>query len=234
MKTIQNLAIASFVKFVAADFSNMQGQLNGMLANSTTSMRAWDGKNAETIANLDEYGCWCYFLDNVGRGKGTPVDEIDSMCKILHDGYECAVLDTEAEGAECAPWDVTYHSGTGSVEDISLFQRCQNLNPDDNCAQRACAVEGYFIENLLAALVAGAVIDYDSYGHSKGNFDPSADGDCPVKKAAGTSNTRECCGRYPIRFPYKTLDGDRSCCVSRTFNTNLLNCCDGGVVKANC
>ena len=31
---------------------------------------------------INEYGCWCYFQDAHGSGKGKPVDEIDTLCKM--------------------------------------------------------------------------------------------------------------------------------------------------------
>ena len=30
-----------------------------------------------------------------------PVDELDSFCKILHEGYECAIIDALETGEEC-------------------------------------------------------------------------------------------------------------------------------------
>merc|ERR1712032_81410 len=36
---------------------------------------------------VNNYGCWCYFDDQVGNGRGEPVDLIDAECKNLHKGY---------------------------------------------------------------------------------------------------------------------------------------------------
>ena len=44
---------------------------------------------------IDHYGCWCYFETDHGKGKGNPVNKIDQVCKTLHDGYSCAVKDSE-------------------------------------------------------------------------------------------------------------------------------------------
>ena len=35
-----------------------------------------------------------------------------------------------------------------------------------------------------------------------------------------------CCGVYPRRFPYKTKNGGRGCCGQKTFDVELLECCD--------
>ena len=40
---------------------------------------------------------WCFFDDDHGLGKGLPMDGIDAVCKNLHLGYECAMLDVEAD-----------------------------------------------------------------------------------------------------------------------------------------
>jgi len=49
--------------------------------------------NGGTFVEVNNYGCWCYFDDQVGNGKGEPVDLIDAECKNLHKGYECALAD---------------------------------------------------------------------------------------------------------------------------------------------
>ena len=35
-----------------------------------------------------------------------------------------------------------------------------------------------------------------------------------------------CCGEYPVRFKYETLEGDRECCGNSTFDATLHECCD--------
>merc|ERR1711981_151725 len=229
------LKVASFISILAcvsrADKANIDRQLIKAVANS--SLRAFQGNIVSAIARLDEYGCWCYFYDNVGRGKGTPVDEIDGFCKTLADGYQCAMIDGEAENDQCVPWEKEYEAGTGAGRD--RFTTCATANPGDNCAIRACSVEGIFVDNLFAFLISGVAIPYETYGHNDTDFDPATDAGCPVKKGyPNVSGQKECCGAYPNRFPYKTLDGARACCGSRTYNTELLNCCGSGQVIANC
>jgi hypothetical protein len=229
---MQKLAATSFLALAAADYSSIQQQIMAMVRNS--SLRAFAGNVQAAVESFDEYGCWCYFYDNVGRGKGTPVDELDGMCKTLHDGYTCAIIDAELEGAdECIPWEVEYNPGSGAGND--RFATCQAANPGgDNCAVRACSVEGIFTDNVFALLLGGSQADLENFSHSQG-FDPATDAGCPVKPGVhGSSGAKECCGSYPNRFPFKTLDGDRACCASRTYNTQILSCCPNGQVKANC
>ena len=71
--------------FVLSDKPHIDRQLMSLVNNS--SLRAFSGNIQTAIQNLDEYGCWCYFYDNVGRGKSQPVDEIDGFCKTLAEGY---------------------------------------------------------------------------------------------------------------------------------------------------
>ena len=158
------------VKTTKSDKNHIDKQLLNLIRNS--SLRAFSGNIANAVHNLDEYGCWCYFYDNVGRGKGTPVDEIDGFCKTLHEGYKCAMIDGEEEGETCIPWESDYNPGSGAG--VNIFRTCQELNPGSNCAQRSCAVEGQFVDNLFAFLLSGSLIDYESYSHDNG-FDPSTD-----------------------------------------------------------
>merc|ERR1711879_78046 len=228
-------AISSLVALAAADKDSIDRQVLALVRNS--SLRAFTGNIANAVNQLDEYGCWCYFYDNVGRGKGSPVDEVDGFCKTLGDGYQCAMIDSEAAGESCVPWEVSYAPGTGAG--VNLRDSCNSLNTD-NCARYACAVEGQFVDSLFAFLLSGSQIDYAQFGHEASQntadpFDPSHNGDCPVKPGVkGVSGEKQCCGAYPYRFPFKTLDGDRACCGRRTYNTQLLNCCANGQVKANC
>lgn len=61
------------------------------------------------LGGLNRYGCWCYFDNEVGNGKGEPVDLIDAECKTLHNGYECIVADTEAgDDRNVHPYDANW------------------------------------------------------------------------------------------------------------------------------
>merc|ERR1711981_1328458 len=157
-KKMNSIIAATTIGLVAAGGKQMQADLTGLISNS--SMRQFSGAMADAVNQLDEYGCWCYFYDNVGRGKGQPIDEVDGFCKTLNEGYECAIRDSEDEGISCTPWEVAYVSGTGSGSD--LFTSCQNLNAD-NCAARACSVEGNFVEQMFALFISGNSIDYASF-----------------------------------------------------------------------
>jgi len=189
------------------------------------------GSLANSIASLNEYGCWCYFDDDHGRGKGSPIDVVDEQCKVLHDGYECAMRDAEDEGTTCVPWEVHYESGLGGSQ-LLVNEQCAKDNPGNNCAIRACIIEGTFVAALLDIFVSGGIIE-QNHRHRNG-FDPAVE--CIVKKSGGGPVNKQCCGEYPDRFPFKTVGGDRKCCGNRTYNSLTLKCCDhnSSTVKFNC
>ena len=210
------LLAISFIKTTKSDKNFIDNQILTLVKNS--SLRVFSGNIAVAIQNLDEYGCWCYFYNNIGRGKSQPVDEVDGFCKVLHEGYMCAIMDAENVGESCIPWEIEYQPGSGAG--INVFRHCIELNPNSVCAQMACAVEGQFVDNMFAFLLSGSQIDYDSFGHNNG-FEPSdnfSEGNCPIK-ILNTPGMKACCGRYPFRFAYKTLDGERACCGMKTYNT---------------
>jgi hypothetical protein len=182
---------------------------------------------------LSDYGCWCFFESAHGKGKGKPVDEIDSYCKTLHDGYECILADAADAGIDCVPWEVPYNSAFGSgiptgLTMEGLSQECDNNNSPNTCAAWTCKVEGWFVQQYFLYSTAGGIIN-SAFRHANG-FDQ--DSGCPI--STGVQSEKSCCGSYPLRFPFKTYDGARDCCQTHTFNTNLFQCCPDGHVKMVC
>ena len=206
------------------------------------------------IEKIDNYGCWCYFQDNHGKGKGSPMNAVDEQCKILQDGYSCIVMDYEAsheegKGGGCVPWEVKYTSATGlgmlansnfdeegddetnsATLEYALRKKCRKANRNSNCAARACVVENYFVLSMVKLFLNGTVFD-PSLLHELGHFDPNVM--CTIKSGHFYSE-KKCCGDYPIRFPYKTNGGDRGCCAGNTFNSVIMDCCEDGEVRITC
>lgn len=193
------------------------------------------------VHSIDGYACWCYFEDDHGKGKGPSQNAVDAQCKILHDGYTCIFMDSEEEGEDCVPWEENYieptglgwWSKTGDDEGMKLALRkeCMKKNKKKStCAQRSCIVEGYFSINLFILLTSG--VKYDpKLLHSRNKFDPKQE--CQIKINQQTAE-KQCCGQYPIRFPYKYLPGRRECCGGHTYNAEFLMCCDDSDVKLTC
>merc|ERR1712048_653375 len=109
------------------------------LANKTGNMRALSDLMGNNFQRFNRYGCWCYFEEAHGKGKSQPVNEIDAFCKLLHEGYDCAIMDAEEAGSECAPWEVDYDTGTQSLDEV--VGSCESRNQGDQCKTDACIVE---------------------------------------------------------------------------------------------
>merc|ERR1712150_208361 len=103
---------------------------------------------------------------------------------------------------------------------------CNSRNAVDSCEARACMVEGYFVVSIMDLFVSGHFAD-PMKQHSMG-FDHSSI--CHAK-GVGASSEHECCGIYPLRYPFKTYDGLRECCGQVTFNTDIMECCGDGIPR---
>lgn len=225
--------IASTTLFTVATANNVLQQLESAM----NAGRDAEGLRTITQDDMDlvnEYGCWCYFENDYGSGKGKPVDEIDTLCKRLHDGYTCAIMDAADQGATCVPWEIPYNSAVGSgmiqnMDIATIRAECDVQNPDTaSCGNWVCKIEGYFIQQLVLYFTHGGLINHD-HRHANG-FNPKTD--CPV--SSGIKSEKACCDEYPLRFPFKTYNGARDCCYTHTFNTNLYQCCNDGKVKMTC
>merc|ERR1711990_84568 len=99
------------------------------------------------------YGCWCLFADNagyVGSGYGEAVDEMDAECKLLHDNYNCLVV----EESTCDPYNIVYNrpGGAWTTEWADRLWNDASLTSDDIvsecndanrplCGRSACIIE---------------------------------------------------------------------------------------------
>ena len=201
-------------------------------ADALASLRSASGESKAITANdmalVNEYGCWCYFQNDHSKAKGQPTDGIDQICKVLHDGYKCAMMDAADMGDNtCVPWEINYDSATGAglainMDINTIRTECDTQNPVIGCANWACKIEGYFVQSLLFYFVQGGLLD-STKNHSNG-FDPVSM--CPTQ--TGIASERECCDEHPIRFPFKTYGNDRQCCVDRTYDATVYQCCNDG------
>lgn len=221
MKVIISTAVLATGVFAGLE------QMRNMSA-SATGPRAIVDMMGDSFENIDGYGCWCYFHDDHGKGKSQPVNQMDAFCKLLHEGYDCAMMDSELEGGDfCVPWEVNYNAANVGFGDV--VEQCNVRNPDDPCGNRACIVEGWFVTSIFQMFLSGGVMDMEPQ-HEGGNFDINEN--CPTHP--GQQSEKACCGEYPYRHPFKTYGGQRSCCGSKTYDISVLNCCPNGKVKVNC
>jgi len=187
------------------------------------------------IKNVNNYGCWCYFDDQVGNGKGEPMDLIDAECRNLHRGYECAIADF---GETCVPWEVTYFpvSGTSFIgQHGGVGPACVHTNTVvtsfGDCAAAACAIETEFIDEYTS-ITQNYNPQFSTYSHTstgQGNFNPKRN--CVTnEKGTPDKGERDCCGTFPHRYPFKTYDGASACCQGSIFKKATHKCCLSGRV----
>lgn len=181
---------------------------------------------------IDGYGCWCYFDESYRNGKGIVMNEIDEICKILHDGYKCAIVDCNAEGkGDCEPWNVDYVSSAMSSFN-GLISGCTNANAGNMCAIRACIVEGWFANAVLDIFTSQHYVHEPGLLHANG-FDKELN--CVGSHPPPDPNSKvQCCGEFPHRYPYQDLGGERACCGQVVYSTMLYDCCPNDMVSVSC
>lgn len=123
MKFVGVLASASLIfNGINASLASMEKgfkELQKMTGNNRNLM-------VSSIKSLNKYGCWCYFDDAVGNGKGLPKDFIDEECRALQRSYECAI----AEIPGCVPYQVQSAVATTLLAAFNgdILQACTVLN----------------------------------------------------------------------------------------------------------
>lgn len=227
------LALAGLAGTIAAEsFEQLLDDALGLVQGESDEMAR--SVTQDDMGLINQYGCWCYFQSDHGSGRGAPVDGIDQLCKRLHDGYTCAIMDSKEQGDACVPWEISYNSALGSglvlgMTIDTIRAECDAQNPVDNCANWTCKVEGYFVTQLVLFFTSGGLINHDMR-HDNG-FDLA--GNCPT--GTGVQSERACCDEYPLRFPYKTYGGARQCCVANTYDAALYSCCmPSGTIRVTC
>ena len=131
------------------------------------------------------------------------------------------------------------------VNDISnggdIASLCQFWNrlgggiglPDNGaCAELACVVETRFALSIMPLFLQQSM-HFIEFSHGLG-FNP--DTECVVNGSplSDKIDERACCGQHPYRFPYKTFEGSRDCCGSKTYAVGISNCCYGQLQVASC
>lgn len=185
-KSVTQIASLAYfsIQFASADVLQLGQELQTYMMERTDmpGARSYSAMLNNAMQQIAAYGCWCQFTDNTYiKGKGTPVDDIDRLCKGLSDNYECASIDGQEENEECNPWDTYYSPPFGSFlakEHDGVITECNAMNGEGSCAARACISETVFINRLFHTILRGGKI-MSAHKHSN-DFDPH--GDCPVRK----------------------------------------------------
>ena len=84
----------------------MRSELQNLAQRSTS--RSISGQIGAAMQFINNYGCWCFFDENYTLGKSKPMDQMDSYCRDLHNGYDCIIMDVNET---CIPYDTDYNSG---------------------------------------------------------------------------------------------------------------------------
>jgi len=242
--------------YVPVTFSSLQTMLENysILKNTTRPFnRLLTDMMGSSLTNIVNYGCWCYFgEDGHGKGRGEPVNKVDQYCKILHDGYQCIMMDSKQESSnKCVPWEADYTSSPSLVSDLSNL--CKQKNAGDNCAIRSCIVENLFITSIFQEFISGYTLDMrfsknngfdqDRHCFHSRALDVNVNGDKNGNSGKQSSDSNKnqtprldelmCCGDYPYRFPHKIAEG-KECCGSKAYDNELLQCCEDSTIKITC
>jgi hypothetical protein len=180
------------------------------------------------------YGCWCHFGSKLLNGRGMPVNPHDEACKRMQLCLRCAEMDGQADNYECDPRTVSYNStfmqSTGQNDNINSFNSgCQVQNPNDLCGAHVCTCEMQLINDILDLV-------WQEYTHDPSPRHPQnpygGDFDFATNCVTDPGVTEiDCCGKYPFRYTYNSLQ--KSCCepVEKLYNPFDTNCCAEGLRK---
>merc|ERR1711941_117797 len=216
-------------------------------ANPAAADRGFTENFAELyLEDIVHYGCWCYLDANYTNAHGPVQDGLDMHCKNLVRAYRCIVIDSVEREDEttCDPVNQEYEEynlfgGGAEATTNDVVTDCNNRNPGQPCETAICIADGTFSLNLFTVIMPTGVADFNS-----GPFDPNLahasnaaigengatttfdpDTECAFGAQGVGYSDRQCCGAYPQRYPFKTMNGDRACCADQTYNTLALQCC---------
>merc|ERR1712178_361160 len=238
---MKSVIISSFIGLgVHAGISEMKRDFNSLKVaaainkSNDSSLTAGELRSISStfgpvFESFNGYGCWCYFEDEHGHGRGQAVDEVDQCCHDLANGYDCAIMDSNNA---CIPWEVDYVSGIGGGPD-SIVSRCEEFNIFSECAQIACKIEGLFVQRMFDLIIANTGVNSD---YHNSNFDAASE--CVTIVGGGPAD-KECCGVHPMRKPFHTRGGANACCADTSVNAKIYNtlshdCCDDEEVRDIC
>lgn len=159
-----------------------------------------------------EYGCWCGSNPSARRhdltkGRAAPVDEVDRVCRSTAYCHMCLQIDHDNE---CDFYQEYNHTMTTNGLECH--------DPEGTCEWAACQCDAHFLDDM------GMVESFWVPHHNiRGGFD--FDARC-LQTRRTTMPFDKCCGYQPDRYPYKSFDGQRSCCGSQIYDTTYLKCCE--------
>lgn len=235
------IAISFVCQTAFASLESLQKLYSQLSENATNLMpgssRSINGVQLQ-MDSLQEYGCWCYFDELHGMGRGSAVNGYDAACQALHQGITCANMDYEGCDANTQMYDSRVRqdksSPGGLVVDCEIFNTEAIYGDKYECAIATCYIESAFVNAvLMESLVYEEHPQYSQFSVSAGF---NRVDECAGSKAA-REHELECCGQFSAntRRPIAIYaDEDKKCCEKedgsfRTYKADLHQCCDGEV-----
>jgi len=189
-----------------------------------------------SLANLMEYGCWCNVASAFKKGRGSPVNELDAVCRNVNLNTQCIAIDGAEEDYVCNSNEIDYYPALRmSTDSGELETQCQlvnsllynkNANPKEKaCAVRTCVVATYLVSALLEFSTSVGYSFEEEFIHKGRSYiagrdsngqDIIKEGTFDFKKKCKAldydDSPKKCCGLYPYRHYYQS--DVKECCVS--------------------
>jgi len=179
-----------------------------------------------SLSEIWAYGCWCT-LAHPTQGHGQPQDQYDEVCKKLARCNRCVISDANDGGYKCDPQNDFFNTQLAWDPEAQGLRADCNIVNSNECGVHLCSCEGTFLSRVMDLLWDG-VERIPELRHDNDAWDS----DVCVTDVADTSD-KFCCGFYPDRYPFTTLDAE--CChgtaASQVFHLNLEVCCPDGSVQ---
>ena len=191
--------------------------------NSKSNLCPPGGCTAEwDLSGINGYGCWCNFGDNLMKGEGSTVNELDSICRKYQLCLRCAKYDGKNSENSCDPKTDTYNS-VHTQQGVN----CTAANPDNDCGTHLCSCNFQFYTALISTLWEKDYSYSDEYLHSNGWSSDQCTG-----KITSNEETISCCGFYPHRYPFSLSSSTKQCCNHvQVYNPATQQCCNGQNVR---
>jgi len=146
------------------------------------------------LADYQSYGCQCS-----SKGRGAPVDDIDSACQRNNQCRSC----TQIDWSNCSNQQAYFVNGWAQNNLDGII--C--VDQENTCSRALCECDLQFVKDIVSSASS-----WKRNRHSKFGFDQS---ECSSESSGGASiaarglnqsrpSTESCCGNYPQRFPYST------------------------------
>merc|ERR1711981_398409 len=172
---------------------------------------------------IQNYGCHCFpGGSRSAGGVGPAQDELDELCRTLSRCHKCIEFDHAAE------IDVQWNSDAGKYRwDLENDNTISSDANNDQHKFDLCKCDAQYAMDL------GAMWDDNNYDYSKWNNKNNNlftfDHDNVCVQSINTPMD-DCCGTYPLRFPYSSAT--RDCCdqSGKTYGATE-DCCNDGSIK---